>query len=47
MGQYFKAALIDNEWGVKVINLNWWNIVGIEIGVWWEWRNYYIERVVM
>ena len=22
MGQYFKAALIDNEWKVKVINLN-------------------------
>ena len=27
MGQYFKAALIDNEWKVKVINLNWWKLM--------------------
>ena len=27
MGQYFKAALIDNEWGVKVVNLNGWKLM--------------------
>lgn len=27
MGQYFKAALVDNEWKVKVINLNWWKLM--------------------
>lgn len=27
MGQYFKAALIWNEWQVKVVNLNGWKLM--------------------
>lgn len=27
MGQYFKAALVDNEWNVKVINPSGWKLM--------------------
>ena len=27
MGQYFKAALINEEWHVKVVNLDWWKLM--------------------
>lgn len=40
MGQYFKTALVDNEWHIKVINLNWWKLMEHS----WYW-NRSMERV--
>ena len=35
MGQYFKAALVDTEWNVKVINLSGWKLMGHS----WYWNH--------
>lgn len=35
MGQYFKAALVNNEWKVKVINLNGWKLMEHS----WYWNH--------
>lgn len=40
MGQYFKAALVDTEWNVKVVNLNGWKLMEHS----WYW-NHSMQRV--
>lgn len=44
MGQYFKAALVDNEWNVKVINPSGWKLM--EHSWYWNHSMMRIEKLL-